>query len=164
MDDHTCMVDVARYFINFLIDESCGKCTACREGLYALREILTRITRGEGREGDLEQLEELSATVAEASLCQLGGTAPNPVLTTLRYFYDEYEKHIKERTCPAGVCTELITYSINDHCTGCVICAKNCPTKAISGTPKELHSIDQDNCIKCGICLESCKYNAVEVK
>ncbi len=164
MDDHTCMVDVARYFINFLIDESCGKCTACREGLYALREILTRITRGEGREGDLDQLEELSATVAEASLCQLGGTAPNPVLTTLRYFYDEYEKHIKERTCPAGVCTELITYSINDHCTGCVICAKNCPTKAISGTPKELHSIDQDNCIKCGICLESCKYNAVEVK
>jgi NADH:ubiquinone oxidoreductase subunit F (NADH-binding)/Pyruvate/2-oxoacid:ferredoxin oxidoreductase delta subunit len=164
MDDHTCMVDVARYFINFLIDESCGKCTACREGLYALREILTRITRGEGREGDLDQLEELSATVAEASLCQLGGTAPNPVLTTLRYFYDEYEKHIKEKTCPAGVCTELITYSINDHCTGCVICAKNCPTEAISGKPKELHSIDQDNCIKCGICLESCKYNAVEVK
>ncbi len=164
MDDKTCMVDVARYFINFLIDESCGKCTACREGLFALRTILNRITRGEGKESDLDQLRELSKTVAETSLCQLGGTAPNPVLTTLRYFSDEYEKHIKEKTCPAGVCTELITYSINDNCTGCVICAKNCPTKAVTGEPKELHTINQQECIKCGICLESCKYNAVEVK
>ncbi len=164
MDDQTCMVDVARYFINFLIDESCGKCTACREGLFALRKILTRITRGEGRDGDLDRLRELSETIAETSLCQLGGTAPNPVLTTLRYFYAEYEKHIKDKTCPAGVCTELITYSINDNCTGCVICAKNCPTEAVSGKPKELHTINQGNCIKCGICLESCKYNAVEVK
>ncbi len=164
MDDHTCMVDVARYFINFLIDESCGKCTACREGLFALNAILTRITRGEGKEADLERLQELSETVAAASLCQLGGTAPNPVLTTLRYFNDEYIKHIKDKTCPAGVCTELITYSINDNCTGCVICAKNCPTSAISGEAKELHNINQEECIKCGICLESCKFNAVEVK
>ncbi len=164
MDDHTCMVDVARYFINFLIDESCGKCTACREGLFALNAILTRITRGEGKEADLERLQELSETVAAASLCQLGGTAPNPVLTTLRYFNDEYIKHIKDKTCPAGVCTELITYSINENCTGCVICAKNCPTSAISGETKELHNINQEECIKCGICLESCKFNAVEVK
>ncbi len=164
MDDHTCMVDVARYFINFLIDESCGKCTPCREGLFALSEILTRITKGEGREEDLEQLEELSETIVASSLCQLGGTAPNPVLTTVRYFKDEYIKHIKDKTCPAGICTELITYSINDNCTGCVICAKNCPTQAISGESKELHAINQEDCIKCGICLESCKYNAVEVK
>jgi len=164
MDDQTCMVDVARYFINFLIDESCGKCTPCREGLFALSKILTRITKGEGREDDLEQLQELSETIEASSLCQLGGTAPNPVLTTLRYFEDEYIKHIKDKTCPAGICTELITYSINDNCTGCVICAKNCPTEAISGEPKELHTINQQDCIKCGICLESCKYNAVEVK
>ena len=164
MDDQTCMVDVARYFINFLIDESCGKCTACREGLFALREILTRITRGEGRDEDLDQLQELSSTIAETSLCQLGGTAPNPVLSTVKYFRDEYEAHIRDKKCPAGVCTELITYSINDNCTGCVICARNCPTEAISGIPKKLHIIEQDKCIKCGICLESCKYNAVEVR
>lgn len=164
MDDHTCMVDVARYFINFLIDESCGKCTPCREGLFALNKILTRITKGEGREDDLKRLQELSETIEASSLCQLGGTAPNPVLTTLRYFEEEYIEHIKNKTCPAGVCTELITYEINDNCTGCVICAKNCPTEAISGEPKELHTIHQEDCIKCGICLESCKYNAVEVK
>ncbi len=164
MDDHTCMVDVARYFINFLIDESCGKCTACREGLYALSDILTRITRGEGRDEDLEHLEHLSETIVETSLCQLGGTAPNPVLSTIKYFRDEYVAHIKDRVCPAGVCKELIAYSINDNCTGCVICAKNCPTEAITGSPKELHTIEQEKCIKCGICLESCKYNAVEVK
>lgn len=164
MDDKTCMVDVANYFINFLIDESCGKCTACREGLFALKGILTRITRGEGREEDLEHLRELSETITKTSLCQLGGTAPNPVLTTLNYFHDEYEKHIKDKECPAGVCTELITYSINDNCTGCVLCAKNCPTGAISGESKKIHTINQDDCIKCGICLESCKYSAVEVK
>jgi len=164
MDDHTCMVDVARYFINFLIDESCGKCTPCREGLFALSNVLTRITRGEGKEEDLDRLQELSETIESSSLCQLGGTAPNPVLTTLRYFEDEYMKHIKDKTCPAGVCTALITYAINENCTGCVICAKNCPTRAISGEPKELHTINQEDCIKCGICLESCKYNAVEVK
>ncbi len=164
MDDKTCMVDVARYFINFLVDESCGKCTACREGLFALRKILTRITRGEGQPEDLDRLEELCQTITEASLCQLGSTAPNPVLTTLHYFYDEYEKHVKDNTCPAGVCTALITYSINENCTGCAICAKKCPTGVISGQPKEQYEINQENCIKCGICFESCKYDAVEVK
>jgi len=164
MDDQTCMVDVARYFINFLIDESCGKCTACREGLYILREILNQITAGDGRIEDLELLEELSATIKKTSLCQLGGTAPNPVLSTLKYFPEEYQQHIIDKKCPAGVCTKLITYSINDSCTGCAVCAKNCPTGAISGERKELHSIDPDLCIKCGICEESCKFGAVEVK
>ena len=164
MDDQTCMVDVARYFINFLIDESCGKCTACREGLYALHEILTRITRGEGRTEDPELLKELSETVMKTSLCQLGTTAPNPVLSTLKYFHDEYEQHIRDKKCPAGVCKQLISYSINENCTGCVICAKNCPTEAIRGEPKQVHSIEYDKCIKCGICLESCNYSAVEVK
>lgn len=164
MDNKTCMVDVARYFINFLVDESCGKCTACREGLFALKEILTRITRGEGREDDLDQLEELCRTVSEASLCQLGSTAPNPVLTTLRYFYDEYETHVRDKKCPAGVCSALVSYSINENCTGCAVCAKKCPTGAISGQPKELYAINQEECINCGICLESCKYDAVEVK
>jgi len=164
MDDNACMVDVARYFINFLVDESCGKCTACREGLFSLRKILTRITRGEGQPEDLDSLEELCQTITEASLCQLGSTAPNPVMTTLRYFYDEYEKHVKDKTCPAGICTALITYSINENCTGCAICAKKCPTGCISGQPKEQYEINQDDCIKCGICFESCKYDAVEVK
>jgi len=163
MDDHTCMVDVARYFINFLIDESCGKCTPCREGLRALDETLTRITRGEGREGDIEFLEEVAETVAETSLCQLGKTAPNPVLSTIRYFRDEYEKHIREKKCPAGVCRDLIVYHITENCNGCTLCAKNCPTKAISGETKGIHRIDQNKCIKCGICLESCKFDAVEV-
>lgn len=164
MDESACMVDVARYFIDFLIDESCGKCTACREGLFALSETLTRITQGMGKQGDIEFLEVLSDTIAKTSLCQLGGTAPNPVLSTIRYFRDEYEQHIHEKKCPAGVCKALILYSINDNCTGCAICAKNCPTEAIEGKAKALHNIVQGKCIKCGICLESCKYDAVEVK
>jgi len=164
MDDQTCMVDVARYFINFLIDESCGKCTACREGLYILREILNRITAGDGRIEDLELLEELSSTIKKMSLCQLGGTAPNPVLSTLQYFSDEYQQHIIDKKCPAGVCTKLITYSITDSCNGCALCAKYCPTGAISGERKELYSIDPDLCIKCGICEENCKFSAIEVK
>lgn len=164
MDESACMVDVARYFINFLIDESCGKCTACREGLFALSGTLNRITQGKGRPGDIEFLEDLSHTIAKTSLCQLGGTAPNPVASTIRYFRDEYEEHIHERRCPAGVCTELISYSINDNCTGCAICAKNCPVDAIQGKPKELHIVKPEKCIKCGICLESCKFDAVEVK
>ncbi|RKY77489.1 NADH-quinone oxidoreductase subunit F, partial [candidate division KSB1 bacterium] len=164
MDDHTCMVDVARYFINFLMDESCGKCTPCREGLFAMNNILTRITEGEGKEGDIELLEEICFTVKEASLCQLGQSAPNPVLSTIRYFRDEYEEHIKDKKCRAGVCKKLVTYSINDNCTGCHVCAVNCPVNAISGNVKEMHSIDPDVCIKCGICYEVCKFNAVEVR
>jgi len=164
MDDKTCMVDVARYFINFLVDESCGKCTPCREGLYALNETLTRICGGEGREGDIEFLEKTCKTVEETSLCQLGGSAPNPVLSTLRYFREEYVEHIRNKKCRAGVCKPLITYSINDNCTGCTICAKNCPSGAITGNLKELHVIDREKCIKCGICYEVCNFDAVEVK
>ena len=164
LDEDTCMVDVARYFINFLMDESCGKCTPCREGLFAMNNILTRITEGEGKEGDIELLEEICFTVKEASLCQLGQSAPNPVLSTIRYFRDEYEEHIKDKKCRAGVCKKLVTYSINDNCTGCHVCAVNCPVNAISGNVKEMHSIDPDVCIKCGICYEVCKFNAVEVR
>jgi NADH:ubiquinone oxidoreductase subunit F (NADH-binding) len=165
MDEHTCMVDVARYFINFLVDESCGKCTPCREGLFALNRILTRICNGEGRPGDLELLEEISQTVQETSLCQLGGSAPNPVLSTLRYFREEYEEHIEHKRCPAGACKALVHYSINaDKCTGCVACIKPCPSQAISGQLKKLHVLDQAKCIKCGICYEVCKFDAVEVR
>ncbi len=163
MDEKTCMVDVARYFVNFLLDESCGKCTPCREGLYALSRTLTRICNGEGREGDLDFLEEVCHTVQETSLCQLGGSAPNPVLSTLRYFREEYEEHIRDHRCRAGVCKSLIRYQINDNCTGCTLCAKSCPTQAITGETKKLHVIDDQKCVRCGICQEVCNFNAVEV-
>ncbi len=164
MNENTCMVDVARYFIDFLMDESCGKCTACREGLFHLSRILTRICNGEGRAGDIERLEELCETVAETSLCQLGGSAPNPVLSTIKYFREEYEHHIRDKKCDGGVCKALITYSINaDNCTGCAACFKACPVGAISGEPKKLHEIDTEKCIKCGICYEVCRFDAVEV-
>jgi Pyruvate/2-oxoacid:ferredoxin oxidoreductase delta subunit len=164
MDDHTCMVDVARYFIDFLVDESCGKCTPCREGLFAMKKILSRICDGKGEEGDIEKLEALSETVIDGSLCGLGKSAPNPVLSTIRYFRDEYEEHIRDKKCRAGICKELITYSINDKCTGCTACARKCPENCISGELKGLHVIDASKCIKCGICLETCKFDAVEVK
>jgi NADH:ubiquinone oxidoreductase subunit F (NADH-binding)/NAD-dependent dihydropyrimidine dehydrogenase PreA subunit len=163
MDDHTCMVDVARYFVEFLMDESCGKCTPCREGLFALQNILDRICNGEGKDGDIEALEEISKTVIDASLCQLGGSAPNPVLSTIRYFREEYEEHIKEKKCRGGVCKPLITYSINENCTGCTVCAKQCPVEAITGEKKAVHILDGEKCIKCGVCYEVCKFNAVEV-
>jgi len=164
MDDHTCMVDVARYFIDFLMDESCGKCTACREGLHLMSNILNGLCRGEGRAGDIERLEELCATVLETSLCQLGGSAPNPVLSTINYFREEYEEHISEKRCRAGVCKALIEYRISaDNCTGCTLCFKNCPVDAITGEKKEVHVIAPDKCIKCGICYEVCKFDAVEV-
>jgi NADH:ubiquinone oxidoreductase subunit F (NADH-binding)/NADH:ubiquinone oxidoreductase subunit E len=164
MDDRACMVDVARYFIDFLMDESCGKCTPCREGLKSLSDTLNRICRGEGKPDDIAFLEELSATVADTSLCQLGGSAPNPVLSTLEHFKDEYLEHIEHQRCRAGVCKELITYEILEICTGCGACRKPCPTGAISGEIKALHTIDQALCIKCGICFEVCKFDAVEVK
>jgi len=165
MDEETCMVDVARYFVTFLEDESCGKCVPCREGLMQMRKILERITRGEGEEEDIPLLEEICEAMRDGSLCALGGTAPNPVLTTLKYFRDEYEAHIKEKRCPAGVCRELITYYIDEEaCTGCGRCLRVCPAEAITGEKKEPHRIDPEKCIKCGSCKEVCRFDAVKVK
>jgi NADH:ubiquinone oxidoreductase subunit F (NADH-binding)/(2Fe-2S) ferredoxin len=165
MDESTCMVDVAKYFTNFLKDESCGKCTSCREGTLRMYEILDRITKGEGKEGDIELLEEIGWTTTEASLCALGGTAANPVLSTIRYFRDEYEAHIRDKRCPAGVCPALITYTIDaEACIACGKCKKECPTKAITGEKKVPHEIVQEKCIKCGTCKEVCPVDAVKVE
>lgn len=165
MDEDTCIVDVAKYFIEFTNDESCGKCSSCRDGSTALLEILERICKGEGKEGDLDLLEELSETIKDASQCGLGQTLPNPVLTTLRYFRDEYEAHVKEKKCPAGVCKALIEYWIDkEKCTGCGLCARNCSQDAISGEKKEPHVIDPEKCVKCGVCQETCKFDAVIVE
>jgi NADH:ubiquinone oxidoreductase subunit F (NADH-binding)/(2Fe-2S) ferredoxin/Pyruvate/2-oxoacid:ferredoxin oxidoreductase delta subunit len=165
MDESTCMVDVARYFLAFNREESCGKCTACREGITRMYYILDEITHGRGREGDIELLQELGQAMQEASLCALGRMAPNPVLTTLRYFRDEYQAHIQDKRCPAGVCTDLIRYSIIDeNCTGCEVCRRNCPAEAISGEKQKVHVIDQEKCIRCGICREVCKFDAVSVE
>jgi len=165
MDETTCMVDVARYFLGFTKEESCGKCTPCREGIERMYEILTDICEGRGKEGDIELLEELAEVVRDASLCGLGKTAPNPVLTTIRYFRDEYEAHIKEKRCPAGVCRALIQYFvIAEKCTGCGACRRNCPQGAISGEKKEPHVIDQEKCIKCGLCYDLCKFDAIGVR
>lgn len=164
MDERTCMVDVARYFTNFLKDESCGKCVPCRNGLMQLHTMLSEICDGKGKKEDIEFFEELAFWISKASLCQLGATAPNPVLTTLRYFKDEYIAHIVDKKCPARVCKALIKYSIDpEKCTGCELCKKRCPQEAISGEKKGPHEIDQDKCIKCGICEDSCKFDAVEV-
>jgi NADH:ubiquinone oxidoreductase subunit F (NADH-binding)/NAD-dependent dihydropyrimidine dehydrogenase PreA subunit len=163
-DEDTCMVDLARYFLNFTQNESCGKCVPCRVGTRHLLSILERITRGEGQKGDIEQLEQLGQLVRSASLCGLGQTAPNPVLTTLRYFRDEYEAHIYEKRCPALSCAALIAYYIlPDKCEGCMICARNCPVEAIAGGRRLVHVIDQEKCIKCGTCLEICpkRFSAV---
>jgi NADH:ubiquinone oxidoreductase subunit F (NADH-binding)/(2Fe-2S) ferredoxin len=165
MDEHTCMVDVARYFIGFLMDESCGKCTPCREGLSCMHEILTRITEGRGRPEDIDLLSEIGAAMKDGSLCGLGQTAANPVLSTLRYFRSEYQAHISEQRCPAGICTALIKYTIDPaKCTGCLACIKPCPTAAISGKKKEPHLIDQEKCIQCGTCMDACNFDAVCVE
>jgi NADH:ubiquinone oxidoreductase subunit F (NADH-binding) len=165
MDEDTCMVDVARYFTKFLTEESCGKCVPCREGLDRMLDILADITEGKGQDGDIELLEELGDFIKELSLCALGGTAPNPVLSTISYFPEEYEAHIKQRRCPAGVCKALIIFSIDEEkCTGCRICAQECPPGAISGEKKQVHAIDQSKCIKCGLCRDSCKFDAIIVR
>jgi NADH-quinone oxidoreductase subunit F len=165
MDEDDCMVDVARYFLTFLTEESCGKCIPCREGIRQMLTILNRICEGEGKEGDIVMLEELSEVVQDASLCALGTTAPNPVLSTIRYFKDEYEAHIRERRCPAGVCKTLVSYYINpEQCQACQICLRECPVGAITGGKNIVHVIDQDKCTKCGTCLDVCppRFAAVE--
>lgn len=165
MDEGTCMVDLARYFTNFLAGESCGKCVPCREGLQRMREILVDITEGRGQEGDIELLESLGASIKDGALCALGSSAPNPVLSTIRYFRDEYEAHIKEKRCPAGVCKALITYSVDAaKCTGCTLCAKVCPVGAATGEKKKVHTIDPDKCTRCGACKESCQFDAIIVR
>jgi ferredoxin len=166
MDEDTCMVDVARYFLDFTEKESCGKCVPCRLGTKEMLDILEDIVHGRGKPGDIERLEELAWGVKNGSLCGLGQTAPNPVLTTIRYFRDEYEAHIYENACPAKQCKEFITYHITDTCIGCGLCLRNCPVDAISGEPKEQHYIDQDICIKCGVCYEVCppKFFSVEIR
>ena len=162
MDETTCMVDVAKFFLDFTCRESCGKCTFCRIGTKRMLEVLTRITNGEGEGGDIAKLEELAYMIKENSLCGLGQTAPNPVLTTIKYFRDEYEAHIHEKKCPAKSCKGLLKYTVDpEKCTGCMVCRKNCPVNAISGERKEIHSIDQEVCIKCGICFEKCRFDAI---
>jgi ferredoxin len=165
MDDSNCMVNVAKFFLGFTTDESCGKCSPCRVGTKVMLEILNRITRGEGREGDIELLLKLGKQIRDTSLCGLGKTCPNPVLTTIDYFRDEYEAHIKEKRCPACVCQALISYYIlSGKCTGCMACLKVCPVEAIRGAKKMVHIIDQERCIKCGRCFNVCppKFSAIK--
>lgn len=164
MDESTCMVDMARYFLDFTRKESCGKCNYCRLGTKRMLEILERITNGEGRDGDIELLEELAEKVRDGAMCGLGQTAPNPILTTLRYFRNEYEDHIYNHKCTAKSCKALLSYTITDVCVGCTMCARRCPVNAISGNIKEKHVINPNTCIKCGKCAESCRFNAVEIQ
>jgi NADH:ubiquinone oxidoreductase subunit F (NADH-binding)/(2Fe-2S) ferredoxin len=164
MDEHTCMVDVAKYFMGFLREESCGKCLVCRKGTQRMYEILDDISAGRGTLEHLGLLEELGSVVKDASLCGLGQTSPNPVLSTLRYFREEYIEHIQKKRCPAGVCKDLITYVITENCAGCQLCSKSCPAEAIRGEKKEQHRIDSQKCTKCGVCKSVCKFDAVETR
>ena len=162
LDEDDCMVDVAKFFMAFCQDESCGKCTPCREGTKRILEILERITEGKGEPEDLEKLDRLAHLVKNTSLCGLGRAAPNPVLSTIRYFRDEYEAHVLHKKCPSHKCKALVHYEITpEKCVGCTLCARNCPVKCISGVRKEAHLIDQSKCIKCGRCFEVCRFEAV---
>ena len=165
MDEDNCMVDIAKFFLEFTVDESCGKCPPCRIGTKRMYEILDRITNGKGEEGDIEKLEILAESIHQGALCGLGQTAPNPVLSTLKYFRDEYEAHVKEHRCPSGVCKAMLKYTIiADKCKGCSLCSKKCPVGAISGEIKKPYLIDQSKCIKCGVCMDVCKFAAIEKK
>ena len=165
MDEDTCMVDIAKFFLEFTVDESCGKCTPCRVGTRMMYDILERITQGKGTEENLDELERYARVITNSSLCALGQTAPNPVLSTLKYFREEYDAHIKEKRCPAGVCKQLIVYGIDpEKCTGCGLCKKNCAFGAISGEKKAPHTIDPEKCVKCGLCFTKCKFGAVTTK
>jgi len=164
MDEDNCMVDIAKFFLEFTVDESCGKCVPCRIGTKRLYQMLEKITSGQGTLEDLDKMEALCHHIQQNSLCALGQTAPNPVLSTLKYFRNEYIAHVVDKKCPAGVCKALVTYTINDNCKGCTLCARNCPTKAITGAIKEKHVIDQTKCVKCGLCFANCKFGAIEKK
>ena len=162
MDEDTCMVDIAKFFLEFTVDESCGKCTPCRIGTRRMLEILEKITKGQATMEDLDKLEELCYHLQSNSLCALGQTAPNPVLSTLRYFRDEYIAHIVDKKCPAGVCKDLLQYKIDpDKCKGCTLCARTCPADAIIGKVKEVHMINPEKCLKCGACMEKCRFGAI---
>ncbi len=162
MDSDSCMVDVARYFLTFLQEESCGKCVPCREGIVVMLAILNRICSGQGSMEDIRQLEQLAQVISDTSLCQLGGSAPNPVLSTITYFRQEYMAHCIDKRCPAGVCKDLVSHAIDETCTGCYACVKACPTNAIVGKPKELHMIIQDKCIQCGACYQVCRFDSIK--
>ncbi len=164
MDENNCMVDIAKFFLEFTVDESCGKCVPCRIGTKRLYQMLEKITEGRGTLEDLDKMEELCRHIQQNSLCALGQTAPNPVLSTLKFFRDEYIAHVVDKKCPAGVCTALVTYTINDNCIGCTLCARNCPVDAITGSAKAKHLIDQAKCIKCGLCMAKCKFGAIDKK
>ena len=165
MDEDNCMVDIAKFFLEFTVDESCGKCTACRIGTKRLYEMIDKITKGQGTLEDLTKIEELCYYIKDNSLCALGQSAPNPVLSTLRYFRDEYVAHVVDKKCPAGVCKSLLSYTIDpDKCKGCTLCSRVCPNGAISGAVKTPHAIDQTKCVKCGACMEKCKFGAISKK